>query len=193
MKKLILILMVAPILFSSNTSDKGTWVIDAGSRLAIQGSTNVNKFTCKFDYYYGSDTLQYVRNHRTGKLNFSNNKMIIPVRSFDCGAKQISNDFRKTLKSETYPQLTIAFRSLENPFKQNDCFIDGVVDITLAGVTTTYTIRYLVNLDKNSVMLKGTRAVNFSDFGLEAPTKLQGLIKVDKVLNVEFNLVLKEV
>jgi hypothetical protein len=185
--------MVATLLFGSNKSDKGTWVIDAGSRLAIQGSTNVNKFTCRFDYYYGSDTLQYVRNYRTGKLNFSNNKMIIPVRSFDCGARQISNDFRKTLKSEIYPQLTIAFRSLENPFNQNDCFIDGVVDITLAGVTTTYTVRYLVNLEKNSIKLKGTRAVNFSEFGLEAPTKLQGLIKVDEVLNVEFNLLLKEV
>lgn len=192
MKKLILITMLATVL-SGSTSEKGTWVIDAGSRLSIQGSTNVNKFTCKFDYNYGSDTLQYLRNHRTGKLSFSNNKMIIPVRSFDCGAKQISNDFRKTLKSEAYPQLTIAFRSLENPFNQNDCFIDGVVDITLAGVTTTYTMRYLVNLDKNTIKLKGTRPVNFSDFGLEAPTKLQGLIKVDEVLNVEFNLVLKEV
>lgn len=193
MKKLILISMLATVFFGSTPSDKGTWVIDAGSRLAIQGSTNVNKFTCKFDYYYGSDTLQYVRNHRTGKLSFSNNKMVIPVRSFDCGAKQISNDFRKTLKSETYPQLTIAFRSLENPFVQNDCFIDGVVDINLAGVTTTYTVRYLVNLDKNAIMLKGTRPVNFSDFGLNAPTKLQGLIRVDDVLNVEFNLVIKEV
>jgi hypothetical protein len=192
MKKLTLIVMLATVL-SGSTSEKGTWVIDAGSRLSIQGSTNINKFTCKFDYYYGSDTLQYLRNHRTGKLTFSNNKMIIPVRSFDCGAKQISNDFCKTLKSEAYPQLTIAFRSLENPFNQNDCFIDGVVEITLAGVTTTYTMRYLVNLDKNTIMLKGTRPVNFSDFGLEAPTKLQGLIKVDEVLNVEFNLVLKEV
>ncbi len=193
MKKMILIVMFATVLLGSTTSDKGTWVIDSGSRLAIAGSTNINKFTCKFDYYYGSDTLQYLRNSRTGKLSFSNNKMTIPVRSFDCGAKQISNDFRKTLKSDTYPQLTIAFRSLENPFNQNDCFIDGVVDITLAGVTTTYTIRYLVNLNNNSILLKGTRTVNFSDFGLEAPTKLQGLIKVDEVLNVEFNLVLKEV
>ena len=185
--------MFATVLFGSSRSDQGRWVIDAGSRLAIQGSTNVNKFTCKFDYYYRSDTLQYLRNHRTGKLSFSDNKMVIPVRGFDCGPKQISNDFRKTLKSDTYPQLTIAFRSLENPFNQNDCFIDGVVDITLAGVTTRYTVRYLVNLDKDTIMLKGTRAVNFSDFGLEAPTKLQGLIKVDEVLNVEFNLVLKEV
>lgn len=193
MKTLILFAMLAAILLGSSSSERGTWIIDAGSTLSIQGSTNVNKFTCKFDYYYGGDTLQYLRNHRTGKLNFSSNRMTIPVRRFDCGAKQISNDFRKTLKSETHPELLIAFRSLENPFNQNDCFIDGVVDITLAGVTTTYTVRYLVKLDKNTILLNGTRSVNFSEFGLEAPTKLQGLIKVQDVLNVEFNLVIKEV
>ena len=192
MKRIILTAMLATILLGSSSSDSGTWIIVAGTKLAILGSTNVNKFTCRFDYY-NNDTLRYLRNHRTGKLNFSNNQMIIPVRSFDCGAKQISADFRKTLKSESYPELTIAFRSLENPFKHNDCFIDGVIDITLAGVTTTYTVGYLVRLDKNTIFLNGIHPVNFSDFGLEAPTKLQGLIKVDDVLNVEFNLVLKEV
>jgi hypothetical protein len=192
MKRTILIAMLATILLGSSTSDSGTWIFVAGTKLAILGSTNVNKFTCRFDYY-NNDTLQYLRNHRTGKLSFSNNRMAIPVRSFDCGAKQISNDFRKTLKSETFPELAIAFRSLENPFKQNDCFIDGVIDITLAGVTTTYTVRYVVRLEKNTILLNGTHPVNFSDFGLEAPTKLQGLIRVDEVLNVEFNLVLKEV
>jgi hypothetical protein len=185
--------MLTTVLFGNTDSDQGTWIIEAGSKLSIQGSTNVNKFTCKFDGYLGSDTLQYHRNHRTGTLNFSSNEMIIPVRSFDCGAKQISNDFRKTLKSETYPRLTIALRSLENPFNQNDCLIDGVVDITLAGVTTKYTVSYLVNLNKNTILLKGIRPVKFSDFGLEAPTKLQGLIRVDEELNVEFNLVLKEI
>jgi len=184
--------MLATMLLGSSSSDRGTWIIVAGTKIAILGSTNVNKFTCRFDYY-NNDTLQYLRNHRTGKLNFSNNRMTIPVRSFDCGAKQISKDFRKTLKSEIYPELTIAFRSLENPFRENDCFIDGVIDITLAGVTTTYTVGYLVRLDKNTIFLNGIHPVNFSDFGLEAPTKLQGLIKVDEVLNVEFNLVLKGV
>lgn len=193
MKRMILTAMLASILLGSSSSDSGTWIIGAGTKLAIQGSTNVNKFTCRFDYYYGSDTLQYLRNYLSGKLNFSNNRMIIPVHSFDCGAKQISNDFRKTLKAESYPELMIAFRSLENPFNQNDCFIDGVIDITLAGVTTTYTVRYMVRLEKNTIFLNGTHPVNFSDFRLEAPTKLQGLIKVEEVLNVEFNLVLKEV
>jgi hypothetical protein len=185
--------MLLTVLLGSGSSQRGTWVIDAGSRLAIQGSTNINRFTCSFDYFYSSDTLQYLRNHQTGKLSFSNHRMTIPIRNFDCGAKQISNDFRKTLKSETFPKLHIGFKSLESPFNQNNCFIDGVVDITLAGVTTTYTVRYLVSLDKNIIRLKGTHPVNFSDFGLEAPKKLQGLIRVDEVLNVEFNLLLKAV
>src|SRR5690606_18916028 len=108
----------------SSPSQRGTWVADAGCSHPIQGSTNIRRVTCSFDYYYSSDTLQYLRNHQTGKLSFSNHRMTIPIRNFDCGAKQISNDFRKTLKSETYPKLHIGFKSLESPFNQNDCFID---------------------------------------------------------------------
>jgi hypothetical protein len=76
--------------------------------------------------------------------------------------------------------------------KNNNC-INGIVDITLAGITAEYTIRYHATRDKNIIMLKGTQPVNFSDFKLEAPEKLKGLIKVNESLKVEFNLVLKEI
>jgi hypothetical protein len=188
---MILILTVAAGLMGSSSSERGSWIIEMDSKLAIRGSTNINEFVCKIDYYCGSDTLQFVRNPKDQRLIFSSNRMTIPIKDFDCGARQISNDFFKTLKSDTYPELSIQFRTLDNPFNQK--ISAGVVDITLAGVTTTYTVCYRVRIDKNIVYLNGVHPVNFSDFKLEAPKKLQGLIKVKEVLNVEFNLVLKEV
>ena len=191
MKRAIVIVAIA--FLGSTYADRGSWIIDAESQLTIHGSTNVNNFTCKIDCYTGGDTLQFIKNYTSREIQFSRNRMSIPIVSFDCGTKQISKDFRKALKSEIYPQLDINFRSLQNLVVINNSCINGIVDITLAGVTARYSIRYDITLNKNIILLKGTQSVNFSDFNLEAPEKLKGLIKVDESLNVEFNLVLKEI
>ena len=193
--KTINILIIAALAFiSSGFADKGIWIIDAESQLTIQGSTNVNDFICKIEYCTGTDTLQYVENSEGSELRFTRSRMTVPVRSFDCGAKPISKDFWKTLKSETHPELEINFLSLQTPSFRNSKNIRGKVNIKLAGVTAKYTICYQVTVkDNGNVWLKGTHAVNFSDFQLDAPQKLKGLIKVKEVLNVEFNLVLKEI
>jgi len=187
-------MVVALALSSSGFSNKGIWIIDAESQLIIQGSSNVNNFTCKIDYCTGTDTLQFVENSTTREMRFTRSRMTIPIRSFDCGSKPISKDFRETLKEETFPEMNINFISLQNLYFKNNSNIKGIVDITLAGVTSRYTIRYKVIVkDDGTVLLQGNHAVNFSDFKLVAPRKLKGLIKVKEVLNVDFNLVLKEV
>lgn len=120
--------------------------------------------------------------------------MIIPIRRFDCGTKQISKDFHKTLKSDTYPELHINFRSLKDLTVNNNSSILGVVDITLAGTTARYTILFCVKVKNNgTTFLTGSHQVNFSDFKLEPPQKLNGLIKVQETLQVQFDLVLKDV
>ena len=185
---------MALALIGTGFGDKGIWIIDAESQLTIQGSTNLNDFICKIEYCTGTDTLQYVENRTGRELRFTRSRMRVPIRSFDCGAKPISKDFWKTLKSETHPDLEINFVSLQTPDFRNSRNIKGLVNITLAGVTAKYNICYQVKVkDNGDVWLKGTHAVNFADFQLEAPEKLQGLIKVREVLNVEFNLVLKEI
>src|SRR5688572_18332120 len=98
-----MIIMIA--LFCSGFSNDETWVIDSESKLSIHGATNVNTFTCKLNSYTGHDTLRYFNNYATSKLQFTTNRMTIPIESFNCGAKQISKDFHKTLKSDKYPQL----------------------------------------------------------------------------------------
>jgi hypothetical protein len=193
MKRVSIISVIIVAFLSSGFTEKGIWIIDSDSQLTIHGSTNLTNFTCKIDCYTGNDTLHFVKNYTACELQFSRNRMTIPIRSFDCGAKQISQDFWKTLKSETYPQLDINFRSLQNLVVKNNTYVNGVVDITLAGVTARYTIRYHVTQHKNTILLKGIHPVYFSDFNLVAPEKLQGLIKVKEALNVEFNLVLIEV
>jgi hypothetical protein len=193
MKKMKLSMIVGLALFCSAFSNVETWVIDSESTLSIHGTTNVNTFTCELNSYAGHDTLRYFNDYIASKLQFTTNRMTIPIRSFNCGASQISKDFHKTLKSDTYPQLDINFISLEDNALHNNSVVNGIVDITLAGVTTRYSIGFALFSNNGTILLSGTQPVNFSDFNLEAPRKFKGLIRVREILNVEFHLVLKAV
>lgn len=193
MKTLRHLMVVTLALFCSGFSNEETWVIDSKSKLSIHGATNVNTFTCKLSSYAGHDTLRYLNNYTESRLEFTTNRMTIPIISFNCGAQQISRDFHETLKSDTYPQLDINFISLEDNALRNNSTVKGIVDITLAGVTTRYSIQFALISNRGTILLAGTQPVNFSDFKLKAPQKFKGLIRVREVLKVEFHLVLKAV
>jgi hypothetical protein len=193
MKNVRLLMIITITLFCSGFSNEETWVIDSKSKLSIHGSTNVNTFTCKLSSYGGHDTLRYFNNYTASRLEFTTNRMTIPIGSFNCGARQISKDFHKTLKSDKYPKLEINFISLENNAFHNNSVVKGIVDITLAGATTRYCIQFALKSRDGTTLLSGTQTVNFSDFKLEAPQKFKGLIRVQEILTVEFHLVLKAV
>jgi hypothetical protein len=188
----ILVMFAVLGLICSSFTEQGRWVIDSQSRLSIHGSTNVNSFQCNLRQYANNDTLEYVSSEESIDLKFTRNSMRVPVKGFNCGSNQITKDFLQTLKSDTYPHLEIFFRSFKNRSIRNNSYIDGVVDITLAGATKRYVVRYFVRKPaEDIILLTGTQAVNFGDFKLNPPQKMMGLIQVQECLEVEFNLTLK--
>lgn len=185
-------LVLTLLLGSSGFIDQGRWLIAPQSRLSILGTTNVNTFKCLLNSYSVNDTLEYTQGKKSIDMRVTKNKMRIPVRSFDCGNKQITKDFLETLKSKEYPQLEISFRSFTNNSITDKSTVDGIVDISLAGTTKRYTVRYFARIPSTGVLLlTGKQAVNFSDFKLKPPSKLMGMIQVQESLEVEFNLMLK--
>jgi hypothetical protein len=191
--KMNIALFVILALIFSSFAEQGSWIIDPESRLAIHGSTNVNSFKCMLNRYANSDTLEYVATGEAIVLKFSKNRMSIPVKGFSCGNNQITKDFLQTLKSDAYPTLEILFRSFKKDSFRDNTYVDGVVDITLAGTTKRYVVRYLARVpNAGTITLKGVQPVNFSDFKLDPPHKMMGLIQVQECLEVEFDLTLKE-
>lgn len=185
-------LIIVALLFAAASPPPNTerWVVSAQSELIIRGTTNLNDFTCRTDFYHVRDTLELLLANRDCPLIFSRNAMIIPVASFNCGNEMITKDFQQTLNAERYPNLSIRFVSIDEqvPVVTSQS-VTGVVEITLAGSTRAYSILYtLAGNGNNSISLVGTQEVCFSDFKLNAPRKMMGLIKVQDDLEVEFRL-----
>jgi hypothetical protein len=165
----------------------GSWVIERNSTLAIDGSSNINQFTCDIREYVRPDTLKSVNDQARKKYFFSNSNLSVDLKRFDCHHKYITADFRKMLKTDEYPNLVIRFISLDEFHEEG--IVKGLVDIELAGKKKRMEINYnCSHIGSNQLRLQGEKLMKFSDFELEAPRKIGGLIRINEEINVHFNL-----
>ncbi|WP_132053635.1 YceI family protein [Pseudocnuella soli] len=168
------------------------WVITSGCSLKVDGSTNVNNFSCVIANYSRPDTIMVVKG---GKPFVQLNGHIkLDVQQFDCHNPVMTADLRKTLKSKEHPYLVIRFVSI-NKYPENgtrQAFTKGMVHIELAGVSKQFEVAYkVVAADRGVLNLIGSQQVNFSDFNIAPPRKLGGMIKTNNELNVVFDLKIK--
>jgi hypothetical protein len=176
--------------FQGNKSTVTKWVIMSGCYLKVDGSTNINKFSCAITNYSIPDTILVGRNTKPLPLN---GNIRLDVQNFDCHNIIMTADLRKTLKASTFPKLVIRFLSINKyPDIAGKEIIKGMVNIELAGVSKQFDVDYTVaSADKSVINLIGTRRVNFSDFSITPPRKLGGMIKTNNELDVMFNIRMK--
>src|SRR5690606_5381559 len=119
----------------------------------------------------------------------------IDVNQLDCGSKPMNKDLQKTLKADEFPYITIALKEAQNLECDNilECdqwtAFETVANITLAQVTKTVSIPVqIMKTDQHRFRVSGSVKLSFSDFKLEPPTALLGLIKVKESLDIRFDL-----
>lgn len=166
------------------------WVISNGCSLKVNGSTNVNQFSCVIENYSRPDTIT-----ATSAVNQAvklSGNIQLDVKNFDCHNSIMTADLRKTLKYKEHPKLMIFFINMNQYPDKGKWGLKGSVLIVLAGVSKHFDVDYkLVAADKTMMILEGSRKVNFSDFNLTPPRKLGGMIRTNNELDVIFNLRLK--
>lgn len=178
---------------SAFTSARGQqarkWIVTQNSSLSVNGTTNINKFTCNIPSYDKTDTITLISNNNNS-ISLSG-KISLMIQSFDCQNPMMTHDLRKTLKEKEYPHLFIYFMSLKNlpEIDSRPALMTGMVRIELAGVSKNFEINYQVFTDdKRITHLIGVRDLNFSDFNILPPRKLGGMFRTNNELKVTFHL-----
>ncbi len=162
--------------------------------IIIKGESNVNNFTCSVDRYFSADNLILFNNYGK-KYTFSNNRIVFDTRQFDCGKPLMTRDFQQTLRANENPEIIISFISL-NRLPCDSCredFVDGVVRITMAGVTKESVITFSIKPSPDGTkILRGVHDFRFTDFQLDPPSKFMGMVQVKNQLTVTFALQFQE-
>lgn len=169
------------------------WVISKTSSLTINGSTNINRFSCAIRHYPKTDTISIAEDAMDKRLLLSGS-INLEVANFNCANQVMTKQLRKTLKSAEFPYLTITFLSIkEVPSINQKRDIKGWVELALAGVKKRFEIVYQFKMDGQRMLLTGNQAINFSDFKLLPPRAVGRLISVNDQLNVAFYLQMEAV
>lgn len=155
----------------------------------IEGSSNVNEFTCKSDRVRGQARVS----PDIGGTQATSVEVIIPVKGLDCGKRQMNRDMYRTLKADDYPEiqfeLTQAYIVGDAPVEGNSYLIRVEGELTVAGETRHVAFEALGEMGAtNKYKIRGKKDILMTDFGIEPPTALLGLVKARDELVVHFEL-----
>ncbi len=168
-------------------------VVLTESRFKLDGTTNVNTFTCNLVQDYAQKPVNVITTSRSNNIVFEGLAFQYPVETFDCGLEAMNQDLHQTLNADSYPLFGLQIKDIiikDQPQEIERLFVLAHVVITLAGVSREITITdgLVINHTASSLTLSGSQLLKLPDFGLTAPTKFFGMIKVDETLLVHFQL-----
>lgn len=168
------------------------WTVAGTSKVMVEGSSNVNEFQCVTLNYEGADELKKFFREENGDRILTG-AVEMKVRSFDCENRMMTRDLRETLKEQVYPNITIELQSLripESASKQQR--VTGRAKVTIAGTSQELDMNWtLVRENVSTMRLLGTHDFSFTQFNIDPPTKMMGMIRVKDEIKVDFDLVME--
>ncbi|WP_375324164.1 YceI family protein [Flagellimonas sp. GZD32] len=191
--KLIGIITVS-MLMTHGVSDpeRRTKVRVAGdSEVVISGTTNVNQFTCRYNLEEMELPIRLVYDDKKEHILFNNASLQLANDCFDCGGRAINKDFKELLQTESHPQVEMKLLYVDPPQKENSKVGVGM-EIIIAGVSRRYNAVLDCNVD-NKISVNGVLELKLSDFNLQPPKKMMGMIKVDDEIMVRLAIKMSEV
>ncbi len=165
------------------------------SRLYLEGQTNINQFACHCREDFPVAQIQYNSVPQQGTAYFNQTEMKIATEKLDCGKKAMNKDLAQALKADEHPNIKLELCSLSFPVAahaKEPQKIKAETNLTIAG--TTRTVEMMVSAQQigtDKFNIKATKKIKMTDFGIDPPTALLGLVKVKDEITLKFDLDVK--
>jgi len=165
------------------------------SRLWIDGTSTVRAFTCSatsFETRVESNVPDAVSAVLAGTKAVQTAELTVPVEKLDCKNGTMNEHMRKALKADK--NKTIVFRITSYDVAKAGEGVNGTAkgELTLGGVTKTITVSAKATSEPGGLLrLTGSQDVRMTEYGLKPPTLMLGTLKVNELVKVSFDLLLK--
>lgn len=160
--------------------------VDSASRFWIDGSSTVGDYTCEADAVSGYGHLGEARGLAA--------EVTVPVRSFDCGSGRMNNDLYRSLASDAHPSIQFVLDQAEildpEPRPGASVSVRTTGTLRLAGASRRLTfVAEGRRLPDGRVTLQGHQPLRMSDFGVEPPSHILGLINAHDDIVARFDII----
>ena len=191
---LIAALLIAPATIAWTTA-ADTLTLQPASKLWVTGSSNVRDFECAatsltVDVTSVPGAVALVA---AGEKGVTSVAVRVPAAQLDCKNGKMNSHMLKALKASENPQIAFDLTSYDLTTVAAGVNVSLTGNLTLGGVTKTITIDAKASpAEGGALKVTGAKDVTMSEYGLKAPTLMMGTLKVSDVVQVHFDLLLKE-
>jgi len=161
------------------------------SKIWIEGRSNVNSFICQAGSFDG-EALYRTRDFsmERGPLSV---QLTIPVQRLDCGRSRMNRDLYEALKSDEFEFIHFEYRdatitsgggTLETPY-----LLEVRGQLWVAGVERS--VRFEAEgtlMDTGVVRIRGEKKIRMTDYEVDPPVGLLGLVRAQDELTVHFDI-----
>lgn len=168
--------------------------LEPGSQLTFDGTSTLHGFTCKttnIQAYIDVDPSYATKDLSAIAKPIANVKVVIPVKSLQCGGELEKNMF-KTLKADEFPTITYTLGTYEvAPGSASAASFAAQTSGTLniAGKDNTIAMRVdAARVGDGIVTASGQQVIKMTDYGIKPPTFMLGTLRVGNQITVKYTL-----
>lgn len=163
-------------------------IFTSASKVAIEGTSNVHKWTCATESVTGNVTSSTSATSEVGKT-VTAMTVSIPVKSLDCGNGGMTDNLRKTMHEGSQP--TIRFRMTSYDAIPHGEAYDAVVHgvMTINGVDRPVDLRATITPNgSGGASVVGSTPINTEDYGVKRVKLFMGTLRTSADVTITFRL-----
>ena len=193
---MILAALISLGMIPGSVSREVTIHIEEGSRLFIEGTSNINSFECLCNDRFNPKNVRVSVDDDRKTISFSGTTLALKTAALDCDNSKINKDLCTALKADEYPTINIVLHeaSVHGASVNERDWTDIKATATLTITDQSRKVSLAVKgrkLSGNRFRFVSIKDLQMTDFGIEPPTALFGLIKVRDHIKINFDLIVK--
>ena len=165
------------------------------SRLWVEGTSTVKSFSCQaptVDATIEATSPDVASLITAGEKAVQTVELTIPVKTMDCKNGTMNEHMMKALKAKEHETIVFRLSSYDLAQVGEGTKVNLTGTLTLGGVQKTISmIANAKTADDGSLRVEGTHELRMKEYGLKPPTLMMGTMKVNELVKVRFDLLLK--
>lgn len=164
------------------------------SQLYLEGKSNVNEFTCHCEQDFYPLKADFTLDSERTLADFYDLTLNVSTQQLDCGHKIMNKDLQKTLQVDQHPYIQVALHKVhlnasKTELNQYWTHFLAETNLTIVGNTCAFKIPVMAKrVGAQTYHFKSFYEIRLSEFGVEAPTALLGMVKVEDTFMIHFDL-----
>lgn len=179
---------------SAQTQSSLKFSIQSGSRLRLEGNSSMHTYSSKTSDIAGTiivDSMLFAEGKVKASNLFHQGEITIPVKKMLSGDEKLDNNLYDAIKANDNPNIIyhLLGDSILSEARKDSFTVKTTGTLSVAGKEKNIdmTIMLLKNKD-GSLIIRGSKDLLMTDFGIEPPSMMLGLLKTDNKVVIRFDL-----